>query len=103
MLSAHNLHLQRNGSTWAEAGWSGAGAVIDALGVANDYFIAGSLGAGDPEPDTYEGILQQRFSGWGLIPATEVPAARSRAPQHGYFPLDRATVDSADAILHVTG
>ncbi len=116
MLFAHNLHLQRAGSTWngedLSADWFGAGAIVDSLRIGRYSFIAGSLGRsaalglGAPEPDTVEGFLQRRVTGWGLVPATDVPPARKRAdttPQQGYFPLDRATVEGADAILHVTG
>ncbi|MGY0002302.1 erythromycin esterase family protein [Micromonospora sp. I033] len=116
MLSAHNLHLQRNGSAWSGgdmgASWFGAGAIVDSLRVESYAFIAASLGRsevlqlGEPEPDTFEGALQRRITGWGLIPATEVPSARTRTdttPRQGYFPLDQATVDAADAIMHITG
>lgn len=116
MLSAHNLHLQRNGSAWSlgdmRANFFGAGAIVDSLRIESYFFIAASLGRsevlklGEPEPDTFEGFLQRRIAGWGLIPATEVSPARTRAdttPQQGYFPLDQATVDGADAIMHITG
>ncbi|WP_412538921.1 erythromycin esterase family protein [Longispora sp. K20-0274] len=112
MLSAHNLHLQRNGSTWGDAAWYGAGAIVDALRPEGYAFVAASLGSseaiglGEPAPDTFEGALQGRVTGWGLVPAGTVPAARTRTdttPPQGYFPLDQATVDAADAILHVTG
>ncbi|PWR08049.1 erythromycin esterase [Micromonospora acroterricola] len=116
MLSAHNTHLQRNGSAWSlgdmSADWFGAGAILDSLRIESYSFIAGSLGRsqvlklGEPEPDTFEGSLQRRITDWGLIPATEVSPARTRTdttPQQGYFPLDQATVDGADAIMHITG
>ncbi|WP_207783800.1 hypothetical protein [Micromonospora globispora] len=50
--------------------------------------------------------VRRGITGWGLIPATEVSPARTRAdttPQQGYFPLDQATVDGADAPMHITG
>ncbi|MCO1597367.1 erythromycin esterase family protein [Micromonospora sp. RHAY321] len=116
MVFAHNTHLQRNGSTWSvgdtSANWFGAGAIVDSLRIGSYHFIAASLGRsealklGEPEPDTFEGFLQHRITGWGLIPATEVSPARTRTdtlPQQGYFPLVQATVDGADAILHITG
>ncbi|RNL88343.1 MULTISPECIES: erythromycin esterase family protein [Micromonospora] len=115
MLSAHNLHLQRNGSAWSlgemGANWFGAGAIVDSLRIGSYFFVAASLGRsaalklGEPEPDTFEGFLQHRITDWGLLPATEVLPGRKRVdttPQQGYFPLDQATVDAADAILHVT-
>jgi erythromycin esterase-like protein len=116
MLCAHNFHLQRNGSAWSlggmSANWFGAGAIVDSLRIESYFFIAASLGRsevlklGEPEPDTFEGFLQRRITGWGLIPATEVSPGRTRAdttPQQGYFPLDQATVDGADAIMHIAG
>ncbi|MEV6597688.1 erythromycin esterase family protein [Actinoplanes sp. NPDC051346] len=116
MLFAHNAHLQRNGSSWSmgdlSAQWFGAGAIVDSVRAESYSFIAGSLGRsgalelGEPAPDTFEGFLQGRVTGWGLIPAGEVSPARTRTdtvPRQGYFPLDQATVEGADAIMHVTG
>ena len=114
MVFAHNLHLQRSTSAWSmgdkSANWYGAGAIVDSMRIGQYVFIAGSLGRSDalkldePEPGSYEGWLQNRLTDWGLVPAGEVPKARVRgeAP-HGYFPLDQATIDGADAILHITG
>ncbi|MEU4244361.1 erythromycin esterase family protein [Actinoplanes sp. NPDC026619] len=104
MLFAHNLHLQRSGP-WA-------GAIADAVGIGRYFLIASSLGRSEvlglaePDPDTYEGTLQRRVTGWGLIPAAEVAPARTRTdtiPQQGYFPLDQQTIAGADAILHIVG
>lgn len=116
MLFAHNSHLQRNGSAWSRgelsATWYGAGAIVDSLRTQSYVFIAASLGRSEvltldePEPDTFEGVLQRRITDWGLLPATEVTPARTRTdttPQQGYFPLEQAIVDGADAIMHVTG
>ncbi|MGW5667192.1 erythromycin esterase family protein [Micromonospora sp. NPDC003776] len=116
MLFAHNSHLQRNGSAWSlgelTANWYGAGAIVDSLRTQSYVFIAASLGRsevlalGEPEPDTFEGLLQRRITDWGLIPAAAVSPARTRTdttPRQGYFPLDQATVDAADAIMHITG
>jgi hypothetical protein len=115
MLFAHNLHLQRKGSAWSladlSAKWFGAGAIVDSLRFESYFFIAASLGRsevlelGEPEPDTFEGVLQRRVTGWGLIQAAEVSPARPRTdttPQLGYIPLDQATVDGADAIMHIS-
>lgn len=63
-----------------------------------------TLGLPEPGPDTYEGFLQTRIPDRGLIAPTEIPTARTRAdhrPEHGFFPLDRASIDGADAILHI--
>ncbi|WP_272952538.1 erythromycin esterase family protein [Kribbella amoyensis] len=115
LVFANNLHLQRNTSAWRLGGmdytWSSAGSIVARL-VGRQYaFVAGSLGRseavglGEPAPDTYESFLQSRTTSWGLIPAKDVPPARTRTettPEQGYFPLDQATVDGADAILHIS-
>ncbi|WP_278187446.1 erythromycin esterase family protein [Micromonospora sp. R77] len=116
LVFAHNAHLQRNPSAWRmgdrSADWYGAGAIVDSLRLDDYVFVAGSLGRsaalglGEPAPDTFEGALQRRVTDWGLVPAGELPPAATRTdtvPQQGYFPLEQATVDRADVILHVTG
>jgi erythromycin esterase-like protein len=112
LVFAHNLHLQRNLSFMRmgpmELNWFSAGAIVAALLGEQYTFVAMSLGRSEaiglqePEPDTYEGLLQRRITTWGLT--TEVTSANTRTdttPQQGYFPLDQAIVDSADAVLHV--
>ncbi|MFI5934433.1 erythromycin esterase family protein [Actinoplanes sp. NPDC051494] len=114
LVFAHNLHLQRNPSGWSNAGqdvvFAGAGAILSSMQDDGYVFIAGSLGRGDtiglpdPHPGTYEGRLQRRTTGWGLTPAPEVEPGDTRTdtrPEQGYFPLDRATVEGADAVLHI--
>ncbi len=115
LVYAHNLHLQRGSSRMRmpelDLDWFCAGAIVGSL-VGEQYtFIAGSLGRSaaldlpDPEPDTYEGLLQARTSGWGLSTADAVGTAHRRddtSPERGYFPLEEATVGSADAILHIS-
>jgi erythromycin esterase-like protein len=114
LVFSHNLHLQRNPGTLrmgdTEVNWYGAGAVVASLEGERYTFVAGSLGRseaialGEPDPDTYEGGLQRRVATWALAPAAEIPAARTRTdttPAQGYFPLDQATLDGADAVLHI--
>ncbi|MCY0942032.1 erythromycin esterase family protein [Streptomyces sp. H34-S5] len=115
LVFAHNLHLQHNRSAWSQGDmdvtWSGAGTVVGSL-LGDQYtFVAGSLGRSgalgleDPEPDTYEGSLQSRTDTWGLTTGTAVAPARTRTdthPRQGYFPLDRSTLDAADAVLHIS-
>ncbi|MFJ2821725.1 erythromycin esterase family protein [Streptomyces toxytricini] len=116
LVCAHNLHLQRQPSSMrlgdADLTWSGAGAVVGALLGAEYAFVAGSLGRsaaiglGEPEPDTYEGLLQRRAegSGWGLTAAPGAGSARTRTdtvPQQGYFPLGAAVLAGAAAVLHI--
>lgn len=116
LVFAHNLHLQHNRSSWSQGdmdvNWSGAGTIVGSL-LGDQYtFVAGSLGRsgalglGTPAPDTYEGSLQSRTDTWGLTTdvASAAPA-RTRTdtdPRQGYFPLDRSTLDTADAVLHVS-
>lgn len=113
LVFAHNVHLQRNLSTMQmgpmELKWFSAGAIVASLVGERYTFIASSLGSSEviglqaPQPDTYEGHLQGRFTTWGLT--TDVASATARTdntPQQGYFPLDQGLVDSADAVLHIT-
>ncbi|MCP3820206.1 erythromycin esterase family protein [Streptomyces sp. A3M-1-3] len=115
LVFAHNLHLQRNQSSWHQADmdvtWSGAGTIVGSMLGEQYTFVAGSLGRSeaiglrDPEPDTYEGFLQSRTSTWGLTTGTTVAPARTRTdttPRQGYIPLDRTTLDRADAVLHIS-
>jgi erythromycin esterase-like protein len=115
LVFSHNLHLRRNPSTMRLANMDisffGAGAIMASL-VGDQYtFVAGSLGHHDaiglaePEADTFEGLLQSRVSTWGLTTPDTVPPARTRTdptPRQGYFPLDQATLDTADAVLHIS-
>ncbi|OLT33111.1 erythromycin esterase [Actinomadura sp. CNU-125] len=111
---ANISHLQRNPSSMRMAGmdlgWSSAGSILGSLLDGRYTVVAGSigrseaLGLAEPRPDTYEGFLQRRTTTWGLTAATTVPAARTRTdtrPGQAYAPLSQATVDAADAILHV--
>jgi erythromycin esterase-like protein len=113
MVFAHNAHLQRNLTAipmWGmDLRWHGAGAIVGSLLGERYTFVAGSLGRsdviglGEPEPDTYEGVLQSRIATWALT--TEVTGARTRTdtnPRQGYFPLEQATVDGADVVLHIS-
>ncbi|GAA3507256.1 erythromycin esterase family protein [Streptomyces showdoensis] len=114
LVFAHNLHLQRSPSAWTagelSATWSSAGGIVGSLLGDRYVCVAGSvgrsaaLGLTDPGPDTYEGALQHRVDGWGTVRADEVPDGRGRTgaePAKGYFPLDRATLDGVDAVLHL--
>ncbi|MFI9247537.1 erythromycin esterase family protein [Streptomyces sp. NPDC053086] len=115
LVFAHNVHLQRTPSTWSLGdlcvNWPGAGTVVAPLLGEQYIFVVGSLGRSeavglcDPEPGTYESRLQDRVTDWALAPTGTVATARPRTdttPQQGYFPLDRATLDTADAVLHVS-
>ncbi|SBT50448.1 erythromycin esterase family protein [Micromonospora auratinigra] len=114
LVFANNVHLQRNRSQMAMAGmdlrWYGAGAIVSAVSAEPYTLIVGSLGRSEsiglrqPEPGSYEHALQDRVTGWELLPAAEVAPAGTRTDptgEQGYFPLDRATLDGADAVLHV--
>ena len=87
----------------------GAGAIVESLWGERYVFVAGSIGRseglqlGEPEPDTYEGVLQKQFSSWGVTKASAV-SGRTRTdttPMQAYFPLEQATLDAADAVLHI--
>jgi erythromycin esterase-like protein len=115
LVFSHNLHLRRNVCSMPmgnmELSWFGVGAILESLVDDRYVFIAGSLGRSgilglqEPDPDTYEGSLQSRFGTWGLTESASVAATGPRedaAGQQAYFPLDRETIDAADAVLHIS-
>ncbi|MEU7801646.1 DUF6194 family protein [Micromonospora arborensis] len=111
LVFAHNTHLQRHQSTMTMAGtelsWAGAGAIIAALLKDQYALVVGSLGAsptlgiGAPATSTYEGRLQQQTNHPGYVRPSEIGPAERRAHDYRYFPLDQATIDHADAVLHI--
>ena len=111
LVFAHNRHLQRQPSTMTITGmdlsWFSAGAIIGSLLGDRYAVIAGSLGASPalgieaPAPSTYEGKLQQKTRLPRYIPTSEVEPAVQRTHDHRYFPLDQATIEHADAVLHI--
>lgn len=112
LVFSQNLHLRRNIGGWRlddmDLSWWTAGAIVGSQ-IGDRYtVICGSLGRSDaiglaePAPGTFEAGLQPRFTDWGLT--TEVAAGSTRTdttPEQGYFPLDQASVDVVDAVLHV--
>ncbi|AYF77660.1 erythromycin esterase family protein [Nocardia yunnanensis] len=114
LVFAHNLHLQRAATTaiWSSQGrpWSGAGAILDALGDLDYTFIAGSLGRsaafglGAPAPGTYESVLDGRTAAWGLTPVTALAGAHARADDlpHGHFALTPDLLARTEAVLHIS-
>ncbi|GAA0368714.1 hypothetical protein GCM10009541_08960 [Micromonospora gifhornensis] len=111
VVFAHNTHLQRHLSTMTMAGtdlsWAGAGAIVSSLLGDRYAVIVGSLGASPalgidtPAPSTYEGRLQQEGTLPRFVRASEIAAAERRTHDYRYFPLDQATIDHADAVLHI--
>ncbi|WFF01027.1 DUF6194 family protein [Micromonospora sp. WMMD964] len=111
LVFAHNAHLQRHGSTMTvgttEVSWVGAGAIVASLSGDRYAVIVGSLGAsptlgiGAPAASTYEGVLQQKLGLPGYVRASDIGPAQRREHDYRYFPLDQATVDHADAVLHI--
>ncbi|MFF5217942.1 DUF6194 family protein [Micromonospora sp. NPDC000442] len=111
LVFAHNTHLQRRSSTMTMAGmdvsWAGAGAIVASLLADRYAVIVGSLGASPtlgieaPAPSTYEGRLQQETTLPRYVRASEITAAEQRAHDYRYFPLDQATIDHADVVLHI--
>jgi erythromycin esterase-like protein len=112
LVGAHNVHLQKNPSTLhmpgGDVNWLPVGAVVTALFGDRYAFVAGGLGRsgglglGEPGPDTYEWLLQGRVGDWGLVPADLPNSAPLRADvPHGLVPLEWATLDGADAVMHI--
>ncbi|HEY4452797.1 MAG TPA: erythromycin esterase family protein [Pseudonocardiaceae bacterium] len=114
VLYAHNAHLQKSPASLRMMGkdltWIGAGAIVSALLGERYSFVAGSLGTSDilgleyPEPDSYEGLCQNRVNDWGLVDVEVVGGGRVRtvpATAWAYGPLGAATLDGADAIAHI--
>jgi erythromycin esterase-like protein len=114
LVFAHNLHLKRSPSTMQIAGmettFNSVGRIIASL-VDGYTVIVGSLGHSEeiglpqPEPDTFEGKLQQSVDTWALMKASEVAPGEVRTdtnPRQGYFPLEQATLEGADAVLHIS-
>ena len=113
LVSAHNSHLQRHPSRWdthwegqdLAAQWNGAGSIVSPLLGDRYVYVAGSLGAsgpaglGQPEPGTYEERLGPRT---GIYPPPADQELRERVVDLlGHFPLDTATIETCDAILHI--
>ncbi len=111
LVFAHNLHLHRHASTMTMAGtelsWFSAGAIVGSRLGDRYAVIAGSLGASPalgieaPAPSTYEGRIQQQGQLPRYLRTSEVEPAESRAHDYRYFPLDQATLEHADAVLHI--
>lgn len=113
LVFAHNRHLQRGQSDLSlgemDIHFASAGAIVSSLSSEQYTFVAGSLGRSEalgirnPEADTYEGLLQRDITTWGLSPAAVVASGRARTDvtTQVYIPLDQATLDGAEAILHV--
>ncbi len=111
LVFAHNAHLQRHLSTMTMAGtdvsWAGAGAIVASLLGDRYAVVVGSLGASPalgiaaPAPSTYEGRLPQGVDLPRYVRASEIEPAERRTHDHRYFPLDQATVEHADAVLHI--
>ncbi|MEU7613674.1 DUF6194 family protein [Micromonospora sp. NPDC049204] len=111
LVFAHNTHLQRQAGTMtlagAEVSWAGAGAIVASLLGDRYAVIVGSLGASPalgieaPAASTYEGRLQQETDIPRYVPAADIGPAEQRTHDYRYVPLDRATIEHADAVLHI--
>lgn len=122
LVFAHNRHLQRHLSTWRLADldleWYSAGAIVATRRQERYAVIAGSLGASaalglrPPAPDTFEGAIGALTPDCALLDAVRVAALlrqqagelRARTDgtaEQGYFPLDAATLEHCDAVLHI--
>lgn len=109
---AHNTHLQRNLGHWEIDGrdfkWAPAGSIMGSLVGAQYVVVLGSLGRnadiglGEPDADTFEGALQRDIKTWGMTRAAVSVRKRTDIEgRQGHFPLEQATVDGADALLHI--
>ncbi|MFG3706398.1 erythromycin esterase family protein [Micromonospora sp. NPDC047670] len=111
LVSASNLHLQRNRSSMSfgdqQLEWWSAGA-ITATHLGDRYaFLASALGtAGDdtPPPDTVEGILSTLPWNRCLVDARRLARAvteptRRVSHDFAYFPLDPAHLDMIDGVV----
>jgi len=113
LVSANNAHLQRHPSRWdthwqgqdLAAQWNGAGSIVSPLLGDKYLYVAGSLGAsgpvglGQPEAGTYEERLGPST---GIFAPPVGSDLRPRVTDLlGYFPLDTATIETCDAILHI--
>ncbi|WP_435207188.1 DUF6194 family protein [Micromonospora sp. bgisy143] len=111
LVFAHNTHLQRHPSTMtvgaATVSWAGAGAIVGALLGERYAVVVGSLGVSPalgidaPAASTFEGRLQQRGDLPGYVRAGDVVPAERRSHDYRYVPLDQASIDNADAVLHI--
>jgi len=87
--------------------WFSAGAIVGALLGDRYAVIAGSLGASPalnieaPATSTYEGKLQKQTHLPRYVHPSEVEPAGQRTHDYRYFPLDQATIEHADAVLHI--
>lgn len=103
LVFANNLHLQRNPSRMRmgdmDLTWHGTGAILSSL-LGEEYaFIPGTL---DREPGPAADCASRRRPAWRLTAAEEVDPAEAPAAEN-HFPLDRATLDGSEAVLHVRG
>ncbi|MEV4617871.1 erythromycin esterase family protein [Asanoa sp. NPDC049573] len=118
LVFAHNRHLQRQPSTWQLAGmdleWSSAGAIVSALLGDRYAVVIGSLGASaalglHPAPaGTFEAVLTDAATAPTvfepeLLAGRALTTRTDATPEQGYFPLDEATVNHCDALLHIPG
>jgi erythromycin esterase-like protein len=111
LVFAHNRHVQRHPSTMHMAGvdleWFSAGAIVGSLLGDRYAVIAGSIGTSpaldveEPDPSTFEGKLQQRTKEPLYLRASDVEHGDERTHDFRYFPLDAATIEHADLVLHI--
>ncbi|HEU4421632.1 MAG TPA: DUF6194 family protein [Pilimelia sp.] len=122
LVFAHNRHLQRHPSTWRLADmdleWFSAGSILSTVLDDRYAVVVGSLGASAalgldaPAGHTFEGALAEAAHGCALFDAVRLRHAlgghagtvRPRTDitaEQGYFPLDAATLEHCEAVLHI--
>lgn len=110
LVFAHNVHLQRAGSTMTMGGddahWCGAGALV-ALTLGERYAFVATDANPNSEPGTLQGELAAATTRRALFPA---PALRAALPVSiragepivpGHLPFEPAGLEGADAIVFV--
>jgi erythromycin esterase-like protein len=110
LVFAHNVHLQRAGSTMSfgtdEVRWGSAGALVG-LTLGERYVFVATDANPHSDPSTLQGVLAEATTRRALFPA---PALRAELPPSigrgepivpGHLPLDPADLDGADAVIFV--
>ncbi|GAB3206659.1 erythromycin esterase family protein [Nocardia tengchongensis] len=107
LVFAHNAHLNpRVAVDPEEPGWSNAGALV-AFSLGERYLFVASDASPRSTPGTLQGLLSEATTGRALFPADALRAAlpttigASEPIVRGHFPLSRADLDGADAVIFI--
>ncbi|MFE3104127.1 erythromycin esterase family protein [Nocardia tengchongensis] len=107
LVFAHNAHLNpRVAVDPEEPGRSNAGALV-AFSLGERYLFVASDASPRSTPGTLQGLLSEATTGRALFPADALRAAlpttigASEPIVRGHFPLTRADLDGADAVIFI--